>query len=152
MLCGRLTDWMICLMLQGCYHSLQWKKPQKAQRDPAQCHNKRHIIHIIMKNKEKGKFLPTTCNEGTEGEQRYSSTLSLTSALDEGGWSMQCPCHFILGKRPGTHFTWGTVVLGVSLDSSENLAPTRVQTPNCLACSDSLYWLHYQFLKYLSKL
>ena len=32
--------------------------------------------------KVKGKFHPRTSHEGPEGEQRYSSTLSLTSALD----------------------------------------------------------------------
>jgi hypothetical protein len=34
-----------------------------------------------------GKVLPGTGHEGPEGEQRHSSTLSLTLALDEGGWS-----------------------------------------------------------------
>jgi hypothetical protein len=29
---------------------------------------------------------PITCPEGTEGEYRYSSSPSLTSALDVGGW------------------------------------------------------------------
>jgi hypothetical protein len=41
-----------------------------------------------------------TCHEGTEGEQRYTSTLSLTSALDGVGGKRhapvarmaQCPC------------------------------------------------------------
>jgi hypothetical protein len=32
--------------------------------------------------KLKGKFLPRTGDEGPEGEYRYNSTLSLTSALD----------------------------------------------------------------------
>jgi len=34
--------------------------------------------------KGKGKVHPRTGHEGPEGEQRYSSTLSLTSALDRG--------------------------------------------------------------------
>jgi len=34
-----------------------------------------------------GNFQPITSHEGTEGEKRYSSTLSLTLALDGGGWS-----------------------------------------------------------------
>ena len=34
----------------------------------------------------KGKDHPRTDHEGPEGEQRYSSTLSLASALDGGGW------------------------------------------------------------------
>jgi hypothetical protein len=32
------------------------------------------------------KILPRTGHEGPDGEQRYSSTLSLTLALDVGGW------------------------------------------------------------------
>jgi len=30
----------------------------------------------------------------------YNSTLSLTSELDEGGWSTQQPVHFNPGKDP----------------------------------------------------
>ena len=33
------------------------------------------------------KFHPRTGHEDTEGEQRYSSTLSLNSALEGGGWN-----------------------------------------------------------------
>jgi len=46
----------------------------------------------------KGKFHPRRGHKGAEGEYRYSSTLSLTSALDGGGWSMPCPSRFIPGK------------------------------------------------------
>jgi hypothetical protein len=41
--------------------------------------------HIV-----KGKVHPRTGNEGLEGEKMYSSTLSLTSALDGVGGQ----CHF----------------------------------------------------------
>ena len=34
----------------------------------------------------KGQSHPVTCREGTKAEQCYSSTLSLTSELDGGGW------------------------------------------------------------------
>jgi hypothetical protein len=43
------------------------------------------------KGKGKGKVYPRTGHEGPEGEWRYSSTLSLTSALDGGGWSTPRP-------------------------------------------------------------
>ena len=36
---------------------------------------------------------PKTGHEGPEGEGRYSSTLSLTSALDGSGWSTPHPGH-----------------------------------------------------------
>jgi len=35
----------------------------------------------------KGKVHSRTGHEGPEGEKWYSSTLSFTSALEEGGWS-----------------------------------------------------------------
>jgi len=44
-----------------------------------------------------GKFHPTPCHEGTEGEQKYNSTLSLISSLDG------CDC---LTPRP-SRFTPG---------------------------------------------
>ena len=44
------------------------------------------MVASIGKGKGKGHLV--TGHEGPEGEQRYSSTLSLTSALDEGGQSM----------------------------------------------------------------
>jgi hypothetical protein len=47
----------------------------------------------------KGKVLPRTGNEGPEGELRYNSTLSLTSALDGGGWSTPRPGRFTLEKE-----------------------------------------------------
>ena len=42
-------------------------------------------LHIRAKGKEKGKVQPRTGHEGQEGEKRYSSTLSLTWALDGVG-------------------------------------------------------------------
>jgi len=40
----------------------------------------------MSKGKSKFKFPPTTSHEGPEVEERYSSTPSLTSALDQGVW------------------------------------------------------------------
>jgi len=49
----------------------------------------------------KGKDHPGRGYESPEEEQMYSSTLSLTSALDlGGGWSAPSPHHFTLGKDP----------------------------------------------------
>jgi hypothetical protein len=45
----------------------------------------------------KGKVLPTTGHEVQEGKYRYSFTLSLTLALDGGGWST---------LRPGCFTPW----------------------------------------------
>ena len=49
-------------------------------------------------NKGEGKVYPRTGHAGPEGEKRYSSTLSLTSALDGGKWSMPRPGRFTPGK------------------------------------------------------
>ena len=53
-------------------------------------------IHIQL---TKGKAHPTTGHEGPKGEQRYSSTLSLTSALDGGGSTTPRPGSFTPGKQ-----------------------------------------------------
>jgi hypothetical protein len=43
-------------------------------------------------------------------EWRYSSTHSLTSALDGGEWSASCPGRFTPKERaPGTHWIGGSV-------------------------------------------
>jgi hypothetical protein len=53
-----------------------------SKNDCAQC--RYLVIHKTGKGKE-GKVLPRTGHKGLEGEHRFSSALSLTSALDEGG-------------------------------------------------------------------
>jgi hypothetical protein len=57
----------------------------------------------------KGKGLPRTGPEGPEGEYRYSSTLSLTLALDGVGGQRHAPAALPPGKRPGTHCIGGWV-------------------------------------------
>jgi hypothetical protein len=48
------------------------------------------------------------CHGGVLGECRYSSTHSLTSALDGGEWSASCPGRFTPRERtPGTHWIGG---------------------------------------------
>ena len=58
-----------------------------------------HLTHTAIEVKGKGH--PTTGREGPEGEQRYSSTLSLTSVLDDGWvFSTPRPGRFTPGKDP----------------------------------------------------
>jgi hypothetical protein len=52
----------------------------------------------VGKGKGKGKVHPRIGHEGPEGEYMQSSTLSLTSALDEGGWLTPRPGRFTPGK------------------------------------------------------
>ena len=49
--------------------------------------------------KIKVKFTPRTNHKRPEGEYRYSFTLSLTSALDGGGWSTLRPGSFTPPER-----------------------------------------------------
>ena len=63
------------------------------------------------------KVHPRTDHRGPEGEQRYNSTLSLTSALDVSGWSTPRPSRFTPPrKRPGAHCTGGWVGSRAGLD------------------------------------
>ena len=55
--------------------------------------------NVMEMSKGKGKFRPGRGHEGPEGESRYSSTLSLTSALDVGGWLTPRPGRFTPTKE-----------------------------------------------------
>jgi hypothetical protein len=61
-------------------------------------------------------YYDTLANEGPEMEQRYTSTLSLTSALEWGGWSAPRPGRFTPVKDP------------VSIVQKAGWAPGRVWT------------------------
>jgi hypothetical protein len=69
------------------------------------------MLHLIMSSfclmRNKGKVHPRTGHEGPEGQCRYSSTLSLTSALDGVGGQQHALADLTLGKRPSTHGTGG---------------------------------------------
>ena len=52
----------------------------------------------FAKGKGKGKVLPRTGHEDPEGEQMYSSTLSLTLALDGVGGQRRAPATLPPGK------------------------------------------------------
>jgi hypothetical protein len=51
-----------------------------------------------MLNEGKGKVHPRTSHKGPEGEQMYSYTLSLTSALDQVGGQRHAPAALTPGK------------------------------------------------------
>jgi hypothetical protein len=57
----------------------------------------------VGKSKGKGKILPITGHEGPEEEYRYSSTLSLTSALDKVGGQRHDPAAL---PRERTRYPW----------------------------------------------
>jgi hypothetical protein len=67
----------------------------------------------------KGKVVPVLWgprHEGVLGEWRYSSTPSLTSALDGGKWSVPLPGCFTARERAsGTHWMGGWIGLRATL-------------------------------------
>jgi hypothetical protein len=58
---------------------------------------------------DKFKLHPDTGHERRKGEERYSSTLSLTSALDGVGGRRHATVALPPGKISGTHCTGGWV-------------------------------------------
>jgi hypothetical protein len=93
--------------------------------------------------KGKGKGYLTTDHEGPEGEWRYSSTLSLTSAQDGVGGQHHAPAALPLGKRPGTHCIGGRVDPRAGLDGCGKSRPTGIRSPDRPGRSESLYRLSY---------
>ena len=83
-----------------------------------------------------------TAHEGPKGEKIYSS-LSLTSALDEGEWSAPRPGRFTLGKDPVPTVQEAGWAPGPVWTGAENLAPTGIRSPDRPARSESLYRLSY---------
>ena len=73
-------------------------------------------------NNNKGKVHPRTGHEGPEGEQRYTSTLSLTSG--QMGWVVNAtPRPLYPQERLGTHCIGGWVVPRAGLDGCVKSRP-----------------------------
>ena len=72
----------------------------------------------------------------------YSSTLSLTSALDGGVWSTPLPGRFAPNKEPVSivQTSWAPRPVWTG---AENLAPTGIRSPDRPGRSESLYRLSY---------
>ena len=64
---------------------------------------------------KEGGVRPRTGHEGRKGEQGFSCTLYLTTALDGGGWLMP-GASVPSGKTPGTHCVGGWVGPRVGLN------------------------------------
>jgi hypothetical protein len=96
----------------------------------------------------KGKVQPRTGHEGPEVEQKYSSTLSLTSPQYVDGCSTPRPRRFTAGKDPVLPIEqeagWAP---GPIWTGAENLAPTGIRSPDRQARSESLqiFSWHYSY-------
>jgi hypothetical protein len=76
---------------------------------------------VVRHNQIKVKFALEQATKAQRGEQRYSSTLSLTSALD---WVViATPRPLYPRKRPGTHCVGGWVGPRAGLDGCKKSRP-----------------------------
>ena len=96
--------------------------------------------NINSRGRGKGKVHPRTYHEGPEGE-KYSSTLSLTSAQDGVGGQRHAPGRFTPGTDPVPFLQEAGWAPGPIWTGAENLAPTGIRSPDCPAHSKSLYRL-----------
>jgi len=79
-----------------------------------------------------GKVHPRTGHVGPEEEEeeeRYSSTLSLTSALDGVGGQRHAPAALLPGKRPGTQCIGGWAGPRAGLDECGKPRPHQDSIP-----------------------
>ena len=90
-----------------------------------------------------GTVCSTAGHEDQEREERYSSNLSLTSALDGGGWSMPRLGRFTPKNDPVTTVQkagWAPRPIWTAV---ENLAPIGTRSPDRPASSQSIYRLRH---------
>ena len=80
-----------------------------------------------------------TCHEGPEGDQRYTSTLSFTWALNGVGGQRHAPATLPLGIRPSTLSIGGWMGPRVSLDGSRKFCSLQYSILDRPAHSQSLY-------------
>jgi hypothetical protein len=87
------------------------------------------------------KVHPIRGYEEPEGEQRYSSTLSLALALDGGGWST--PLFYPRARNLVPILQETEWASGPVWTRTENFAPPGVRTPDRPARNESLHQLRY---------
>ena len=90
---------------------------------------------LLGKGKGKGKVRPVTFHEGTEGG-RYSSSISITSAVDVMGGQGNILVALPLEKRTGTHFAGGWVGPKAGMDGCGKPYSTGIRSPDRFLCSE----------------
>jgi hypothetical protein len=89
-------------------------------------------MYICISKGVKNKVHSITCHEDPEGKWRYSSTISLTSALEGVGDQRHAPVALTPGKKPGTHCTGGWVGPMGGLTGAENIDSNGIRSPDRL--------------------
>jgi len=97
------------------------------------------------KGKGKGKINPRTGHEGPEGEEIYTSTLSLTLAPDGVGGQRYAPAVLPLGKTRYSLFRGGWVGPTAGLDCCETSRPQEDSIPEPCRYND---WVIPAQIKY----
>jgi hypothetical protein len=116
-----------------------WNKETSPNNGSATLSLRDHRASLTPTWARKGKGHPRTGREGPEGKKRYSSTLSLTSAQNEGGWSTSRPGRFTSGKE--TRYPLYMTLGGPQSRSGpvrKILAPAGIRYPDHPARSESL--------------
>jgi len=92
-----------------------------------------------------GKVHPRTGHKGPEGKEGYSSTLSLTSSIQDvdAFIIIATPLELYPRKDPLPTVREAGWVPGSVWTDAENLAPTGIQSPEHPVCSESLYEIRY---------
>ena len=90
-----------------------------------------------------GRFHPFTGHESPQGEQRYSSTLFQTSALDAGEGSASRPGSTLPPRKTRYPLYRRLGGLRAGLDRCGKSRPTGIRSPDRPARRQSLYLLRY---------
>jgi hypothetical protein len=95
-------------------------------------------VELRIANTDKGR--PRTGHEGAEGEWRYSSTLSLPSALDGVGGQLHASARFTPRERePVPTVQEAGWAPGPGWMGAENVASAGIRYPDRQDCSESLF-------------
>ena len=87
-------------------------------------------------------FHPRIGHEGPQGDYRYSSVLSWTSALDGVDGQLHALAILLSWERPGIHFTGGCVGPSAGLDRCGNTRlHAKIWSVDRPACSCLPHWL-----------
>jgi len=100
-------------------------------------------LSVIIHNTSCTKFTLEQAMMGQMVNRRYSSIISLTSALEVGGWLTPCPGRFTAGNDPvpiAWEAGWAT---GPAWMGAVNVAPTGIRSPGRPASNESIHRLSY---------
>jgi hypothetical protein len=95
----------------------------------------------VLRKTSKGH--PKTCNDETEEDERCSSTLSLTSALDGVDGQRHGPAALLSGMRSSTHCTGSGVGPQGRSGRVQKILPPLIRSPDHVVLSELLYRIRY---------